>query len=80
MFRKLFGWLNTPITSEETDSAFYLAAGLAGAFMAVMWAVTEHWWPAFAFALLAISQFRISWRHARDREPMSDSVPITERK
>lgn len=68
MFRKLFGWLDVPLTSKETDAAIYLVVGVGSAALAVMGAVMGHWWIAFMFAVIAPTQLRLAWRYSRGRD------------
>jgi hypothetical protein len=75
MFRKLFGWVNMPLTSKETDAAISLVCGGGSAFLAVMGAVAGVWWFSILFAVIAVSQLRLAWRYSRGRDAQPGAAP-----
>jgi hypothetical protein len=74
MFRKLFGWLDTPITSKEDDAIVYLFAGVMSCLLAVFGAIFEMWLFASMFVVLAASQLRLAWRHFRVWDAQKNSA------
>lgn len=64
-------WLSSPVTSAGFDTAVCLIGGIVCAAIGTVNAISGYWWPAFLFALFAVSPLRMAWRFARrpDAEP-----------